>query len=135
MQQLGAYSGLTISVCSAMKHDAAHRGDPARGVPFYIKGHPMKRAIIIAALSLGACNNIGQAPLGAIESILSKPTPETRKAEVVRQYKAVCPTPLSNDELEFVAQFVEENRSRGAVYVAGKLWQMNKETKICRGIK
>lgn len=95
----------------------------------------MKRAIILAALALGACNNIGQAPLGAMESILSKPTPEDRKAEVIRQVRAICPTPLSNDELNWAAQYVEENRERGAVWLAGRLWEMNKETRICRGLK
>ncbi|MFA7308408.1 MAG: hypothetical protein WC026_17255 [Hyphomicrobium sp.] len=95
----------------------------------------MKRVIILAALALGACNNIGQAPLAAIESVLSQPTPETRKAEVVRQYKAVCPTPLTNDELEWIAQFVEENRTRGAAWIGGKLWEKNEEIRKCRGIK
>jgi hypothetical protein len=95
----------------------------------------MKRVIIIAALALGACNDIGQAPLAAIESVLSQPTPETRKAELVRQVRAICPTPLSNDELEWAAQYVEENREKGAVWLAGRLWEMNKETKICRGMK
>ena len=96
----------------------------------------MKRAIILAGLALGACNNTSQAPfVSAIEDILSAPTPESRKEKIIKNYRAACPTPLSNDELEFVAQFVEENRSRGAVYVAGKLWHMNEETHKCRGKK
>jgi len=95
----------------------------------------MKRAIILAGILLAGCNNIGNAPLGAMETILSKPTPEARKAEVVRQVRAICPTPLSNDELEWAAQYVEENRSKGAVWLAGRLWEMNKETRICRGLK
>lgn len=94
----------------------------------------MKRLIFAAALALSACNNAGP-PVAAIESILEQPTPELRKEATIKKIKAICPTPLSNDELEFVAQFVEENRSRGAVYVAGKLWQMNEETRKCRGVK
>jgi hypothetical protein len=95
----------------------------------------MKRIAVLAALALGACNNTGQAPLGAMESILSKPTPETRKAELHRQTKALCPVPLSNDELEWTAQYVEENRDKGAVWIVGRLWEMNKESRICRGLK
>lgn len=95
----------------------------------------MKRAIILAALALGACHNTGQAPLLAMESVLSKPTPETRKEELHRQTKALCPVPLSNDELEWTAQYVEINRDKGAVWIVGRLWKMNKGTKICRGMK
>jgi hypothetical protein len=53
----------------------------------------------------------------------------------VKQIKAVCPVPLSADEAEWAAQFVEENRSKGAVYVAGLLWKMNAESRLCRGLK
>lgn len=95
----------------------------------------MKRLAIIVALALGACNNPGPSPLAAIESVLAQPTPALRKAEVVRHVKAVCPTPLTDDELEWVAQFVEENRTRGAAWIAGKLWEKNEEIRKCRGIK
>lgn len=95
----------------------------------------MKRLVIIAALALGACNNTGQSPLAAIESVLAQPTPELRKAEVVKQVKAVCPVPWSNDELEWVAQYVEENRTRGAAWISGKIWETNAAILKCRGLK
>lgn len=93
----------------------------------------MKLLVIFAALIISGCNAT-QAPIAAIESLLSQPTPEARRAAVVRQIKAVCPVPLSADEVEWAAQFVEENRSKGAVYVAGLLWKMNAESRICRGM-
>ncbi|MCX7898523.1 MAG: hypothetical protein N2444_00270 [Methylocystis sp.] len=42
---------------------------------------------------------------------------------------------MSDDEIEWAAQFVEENRTKGAVWVAGRLLQFHRETKICRGLK
>jgi hypothetical protein len=89
---------------------------------------------LILTTLLASCDGPGQA-IGAIESVLSEKTPEARKAAVVRQVKAVCPVPLSADEAEWAAQFVEENRSKGAVYVAGLLWKMNAASRLCRGLK
>lgn len=94
----------------------------------------MKRLIFAAALALSACNNPAPAPVAAIESILGQPTPELRKEATIKKIKAVCPVPLTNDELEWTAQFVEENRSRGAAWIAGKLWEKNEEIRKCRGL-
>lgn len=95
---------------------------------------PLMILLPILMISLASCDDKA-APVAAIESVLSKPTPDARKSEVVRQIKAVCPTPLSAYEVEWAAQFVEENRSKGAVYIAGLLWKMNAETRLCRGLK
>lgn len=55
------------------------------------------------------------------------------KAAIKAQLAALCPTPLTDDELERAAQFVEENRTKGAVWVTGRLLRMHRETRICRG--
>lgn len=95
---------------------------------------PLMMLLPILTILLASCDGPGQA-IGAIESVLSEKTPEARKAAVVKRIKAVCPVPLSADEAEWAAQFVEENRSKGAVYVAGLLWKMNAESRLCRGMK
>jgi hypothetical protein len=73
------------------------------------------------------------APARAVVSVLSEKTPATRKAAIRRQLAALCPMPLSEDELERAAQFVKENRSKGAVWITGRLLRMHREPKICRG--
>lgn len=55
------------------------------------------------------------------------------KAAIKAQLAALCPTPLTDDELEWAAQFVEENRTKGAVWITGRLLRMHRETRICRG--
>lgn len=95
---------------------------------------PLMMLLLMPTILLASCDGPGQA-IGAIESVLSEKTPEARKAAVVKSIKAVCPVPLSADEAEWAAQFVEENRSKGAVYVAGLLWKMNAESRLCRGMK
>lgn len=69
-----------------------------------------------------------------VQAGLASPTPEARKAAIKKQISAVCPTALTDDELEFAAQFVETNRSKGAVWLAGRLLKMHRETKKCRGL-
>ena len=71
----------------------------------------------------------------AVGAVLSAKTPAARKAALRRQLAAICPTPLSDDELEWAAQFVELNRSQGAAWIAGRLLKMHREAKICRGVK
>lgn len=91
---------------------------------------------MILTMLLASCDDRSQAPAAvAVAGVLSKSTPEARRAEVVRVIRAACPTPLTDDELEWAAQFVEENRSKGAVWIAGVLWKKNEEIKRCRGIR
>jgi hypothetical protein len=90
---------------------------------------------LILMTLLASCADKNQEPAASVASVLSKPTPQARKAEVVRVVRAVCPNKLTDDELEWIAQFVEQNRSAGAAYVAGRLWKMNAETINCRGAK
>lgn len=89
---------------------------------------------MILTMSLASCDDKSQAPAAAVGAVLSKGTREARRAEVVRIIRAACPTPLTDDELEWASQFVEENRSKGAVWIAGVLWTKNEEIRRCRGI-
>ena len=70
-----------------------------------------------------------------VAAALSEQTAALRRASIRKQIAAVCPAPLSNDELEWAAEFVEENRSKGAVWITGRLLKMHRETKICRGTR
>jgi hypothetical protein len=87
----------------------------------------------ILTISLASCELNEPPPTRAVVAVLSERTPTVRKAAIRRELAALCPAPLSSDELEWAAQFVEENRSRGAVWVTGRLLRMHRETKICRG--
>lgn len=91
----------------------------------------------ILTLSLGACETKSPPPLAAlvpqVQGAVSENTPAARKAAIRRQIAAVCPRALTDDELDRAAQFVETNRSKGAVWIAGRLLRFHRETKICRG--
>lgn len=69
----------------------------------------------------------------AVSSVLSESSAPARRAAIKAQWRAVCPVPLTDDELEWAAQFVEENRSKGAVWIAGRLLKMDRQTNKCRG--
>lgn len=66
-------------------------------------------------------------------TVRSEQGPAARKAAIRAQLAALCPTPLSDDELAWAADFVEAHRSRGAVWIAGRLLRMHRETRLCRG--
>lgn len=83
---------------------------------------------------LGACENGRPDPVASIAAVLSEPSASVRKAHIKRQIAAVCPNPLSDDDLEWAAQFIEGNRSKGAVWIAGRLSKMDAETRKCRGM-
>ena len=89
--------------------------------------------LLIPMTLLASCAPSDPPPDRAVAAVLSDKTPAARKAAIRRQLAAICPAPLSDDELEWAAQFVEENRARGAVWIAGRLLRMHRETMICRG--
>ena len=89
--------------------------------------------LLIPMTLLASCAPSDPPPARAVAAVLSERTPSARKAAIRRQLAAICPAPLSDDELEWAAQFVEENRSKGAVWIAGRLLRMHRETMICRG--
>lgn len=93
----------------------------------------LRLLLLILTISLANCAPSEPPPARAVVAVLSEKTPATRKAAIRRQLAALCPTPLSEDELEWAAQFVEENQSKGAVWITGRLLKMHRETKICRG--
>jgi len=89
--------------------------------------------LLIPMTLLASCAPSDPPPARAVAAVLSEGAPSARKAAIRRQLAAICPTPLSDDELEWAAQFVEENRSKGAVWITGRLLTMHRETRICRG--
>jgi hypothetical protein len=94
--------------------------------------------LLIPTLWLASCGSSEETKarvvvLPRVGTALSEPTPAARKATIRAQLAALCPTPLSGDELEWAAEFVEENRSKGAVWLTGRLLKMHRESQICRG--
>jgi hypothetical protein len=103
-----------------------------RALPFLI-------ALPILTLSLASCDQKELAPRAVIKpalgAVLSKPTAAERRAEIRRQLSALCPNALSDDELGWAADVVEENRNKGVDWLAGRLLKMHREAKVCRGGK
>jgi hypothetical protein len=89
--------------------------------------------LLILTTLLASCDQRGEVR-AVVGSVLSKPTPAARKAEIVRQLAPRCPRPLTADEAEWVAEVVEQHRDKGVNYVAGLLLSMNDQTLICRGL-
>jgi hypothetical protein len=98
-----------------------------------MRGRAFRLLLSILTISLASCASSEPPPARAVVAVRSEKSSTARKAEIRSQLAALCPTPLSDDELEWAAQFVEENRSKGAVWVTGRLLKMHRETKICRG--
>lgn len=96
---------------------------------------PLMLAIWLASCAPNEVTPPKAVVLPHVGAVLSKKTPVERKAAIHAQLAAICPTPLSDDELEWAAEYVEENRTKGAAWIAGRLLKMHRETRICRGAK
>lgn len=81
---------------------------------------------------LASCDGANQ-PVAAVRTVLNRSTPAARKAEIRRQLAPICPAPLSDDDLERAAQFIESNRTNGAAWIVRRLSKMDAETRVCRG--
>ena len=59
-----------------------------------------------------------------------------RQAEIRRQIAPVCPAPLSPADLDRAATVVERHAAdRDVTRVVGRLDRMDRETRVCRGVK
>jgi hypothetical protein len=84
---------------------------------------------------LASCESERAPPIAAVRTVLVQDSPAARKAEIRRQLAALCPAPLSDDELERAASYVEAHRDKGAVWIVKRLSRMDAETRICRNVK
>jgi hypothetical protein len=92
--------------------------------------------LMILTPLLGACEDANRAPpLAAVRTILALDTPAARKAEIRRQLAALCPTPLSDADLETAAAYVEAHRDKGAVAIVRALSRLDAEARTCRDMK
>lgn len=93
--------------------------------------------LTMLALLLAGCASAPQQtapPVAAVKSSAS--TAAARKADIRRQIAAVCPTPLSPSDLDRAESVVERHQvDRDVIAVVGRLDRMDRETRICRGIK
>jgi hypothetical protein len=58
-------------------------------------------------------------------------SPETRRVEIIRQIRAICPTPMSAADLEAAAAYLETHPD--AVKVIKRLDLFDRQSRICRG--
>jgi hypothetical protein len=84
---------------------------------------------------LASCEAERAPPVAAVRTVLEQSTPTARKAEIRRQLAALCPAPLSDDDLERASVYVESHRDKGAVWIVGRLSRLDAETRVCRGLK
>ncbi len=82
----------------------------------------------ILMTSLGACESANHGrPLA-----VAVPSNADRKAAIQKQLAPMCAEPLSDDDLEKTAHYVETHRD--AAWVIGRLDRMDRETRLCRGL-
>jgi hypothetical protein len=91
--------------------------------------------LMILTFLLGACEDGKAPPVAVVKTVLAQDTPAARKAEIRRQLAALCPTPLSDDDLERAAAYVESQRDKGAIWIVKRLSRLDAETRICRDMK
>ncbi len=85
---------------------------------------------------LASCEKDEQWPaVAAISAIQGRATPAERRDEIRRQFAVICPRPLSDEQLERAAAFIEKNRTREAIAIVRDLSRMDAETRVCRGMK
>jgi hypothetical protein len=84
---------------------------------------------------LASCEDVKAPLVVVVRTVLAQDSPAARKAEIRRQLAALCPAPLSDDELERAASYVEAHRDKGAMWIVGRLSHMDAETRVCRNIK
>ena len=82
---------------------------------------------LIAALYLTSCNDQAQLVAQTLAS------GDRSKAQIKKTLGRICPRPLTDDEVNWVADVVEESKSRGVDWLAGRLVFMNKQTRACKG--
>ena len=103
---------------------------------FQIVARASPTLLLIPTLWLASCapsDETRAVILPRVGAVLSEKSPAARKASIRAQLSVVCPTPLSDDELEWAAAFVEANQSKGAAWIAGRLLRLHREARICRG--
>lgn len=64
------------------------------------------------------------------------PVAAIRQADIRRQIAPVCPTPLSPGDLDRAASVAERHASdRDVTRVVGRLDRMDRESRVCRGMR
>lgn len=59
--------------------------------------------------------------VAAVNAVLSRPTPDARKAEIGRQVAHLCNMSLSDSDLSRASALIEANRAKGATWVADQI--------------
>lgn len=91
-------------------------------------------SLTIPTFLLVACDSVERPPIAAIRAVQAQATPEARRAEIRRQLARICPTPLSDADLERAAAFVETHRDKDAVAIVRELSRLDAEARVCRGL-
>lgn len=86
-------------------------------------------------ISLPGCAPDAPTPHSVLATARSLP-PAERRIVIRKALARVCPVPLSDEELERAAVYVEMNAaSLESQWLVGRLDRMDAETRICRGVK
>lgn len=88
----------------------------------------LSMVLTASMLSLQACE---RAPAAWAVATAAPGSSETRRVEIVRQVRAICPTPMSATELEAAAAYLETHPD--ALRVIQRLDVFDRQSRICRG--
>lgn len=81
--------------------------------------------LLIGPTFLTSCNDQQQL---VVQTLASGDRSKIKKA-----LGRICPRPLTDDEVNWILDVVEESRSKGVDWLAGRLVYMNNQTHACKG--
>lgn len=81
--------------------------------------------LLTGPILLTSCNSQQQS---VVQTLASGDRSKIKKA-----LGRICPRPLTNDEVNWVLDVVEESKSKGVDWLASRLAYMNKQTHACKG--
>ncbi len=88
-------------------------------------------ALIVSMFWLQSCGRVPPASPQAITVAPTEASTVDRRVEILRQIRAICPTPMTATELTAAADYLESHPDAAAL--VGRLDLMDKQSRICRG--
>lgn len=81
--------------------------------------------LLIGPSLLTSCNDQQQL---AVQTLASGD-----RSKIIKTLGRICPRQLTDDEINWVMDVVEESKSKGVDWLAGRLVYMNNQTRACKG--
>lgn len=94
---------------------------------------PLRLLSILPMLWLPSCALVpdDSPPVAVAEAAEPDPSDDARRAEILRQIRAICPQPMTADELTRAADHLDHHPE--ALWIIQRLDLADRQARICRG--